>query len=148
MFLFCYNLAMEIYFSEAPKDVNEVKRYLAAEKLTIKDFAQLIKCTPQHLSGVLSGRIPFAESLRQKIGAEIIRRNRAKFSDIAKEDWLSDCYTLKIRFTSWEWHNITERMPSSTDLEEKIRDYVLFELLSDIGGVYIEKEKLPPRKQE
>lgn len=141
-----YNRDMESYFSESPKDPNEVKSYLAAEKLTIKEFAKMIKCTPQHLSGVLSGRLPFAESLREKIGAEISRRNSSKFSDIAKEDWLAGCYTLKVRFTSWEWHNITEHIPSTTNLEEKIRDYVLFELLSDIGGVLIEKEKLPPRR--
>lgn len=136
---------MAIYYP-VTIDAPAVKRFLAAEKMSIKDFAGIIKCTPQHLSGVLSGRLAFAESLKEKILAEIEKRNENKFSTISEKSWINDTYSVKVRFTSWEWHNITRNLPSDLDLEEKLRDFVLFELLPHYGDILIEKESLPPQE--
>ena len=136
----CYNPFMENW-----KTLDGIKHYLASEKLTIKEFAKIIRCTPQHLSGVLSGRIPYAESLQSKIAAEISRRNGGKSDNISHgAEWPKDIYTIKIRFTAYEWGHILAFIPADINIEEKIRDFVLYNLLPDKGRP--DKDVLPPQE--
>lgn len=112
----------------------QVRAFLAYEKMSIKDFAAVLKITPQYLGGVLNRRLPFSNNLKSKIEAEVNRRERVKFSNLAELG--TDCVTVRVRFTPYEWHTLRASLSSDFELEKEIRNFISNEagLCENIGS--------------
>lgn len=100
----------------------QVRDFLALEKMSIKDFAAVLKVTPQYLGGVLNGRLPFSDNLKSKIEAEINARQGERFSNLVELH--ADCVAVRVRFTTYEWHTIQAFLPADFDLEKAIRNFI------------------------
>lgn len=109
-----------------------MRAFLENERIKMKEFAKMLNCTPQHLSGVMSGRIPLSDAFLARMEAAINKYNDDKFKENVTSGALRGQFEYVqyvVRFTSWEWQQLISRLPKDFNLEGAIRDYVMNSLV-------------------
>lgn len=82
--------------------------WLKAVGLTIKDLAEEIHCTPQHLGAVLNGRARMTEKMEEKI-----RKGTAKLV-------CNSTFRITLNISGGRWLDIKDMMPENIDFNETI----------------------------
>lgn len=103
----------------------EIRAWMKQIGLPVRVLAAHLKCTPQHLGAVLSGRSRMTENMRERIEKKIVE--------------LCYDYPMTISFTikAGVWRVVREAIPFEVDIQETLQEFIRW-LAS-----YFHLEKLP-----
>lgn len=117
----------------------ELKNKVKQSRLTIKELANFLRCTPQHLGAVLNGRAVLTENM-QAVILNTLERFEKRGSSYHPSCWKDGGYiTFPVRFSALQWGHLLSVIPDDVDLEEVLRSYALTLKTSDF---FIESEKM------
>lgn len=111
----------------------ELKNKIKQSRITIKELAAFLRCTPQHLGAVLNGRAVLTENM-QAVILNTLERFEIRAPDYAPTNWKDGgIISFPVRFTSLQWGRLLAAIPDDVDLEEILRNYALSLKTSDFG---------------
>ena len=126
-----------VYFSCVTPQ--ELKNKVKQSRITIKELADFLRCTPQHLGAVLNGRAVLTENMEAVI-LNTLERFEKRGSSYSPSCWKDGGYiTFPVRFSALQWGHLLSVVPDDVDLEEVLRSYALTLKASDF---WIESEKM------
>lgn len=118
-----------VYFSCVTPQ--ELKNKIKQARLTIKELADFLRCTPQHLGAVLNGRAVLTENMEAVI-INTLERFETRGAAYRSTCWKDGGYiTFPVRFSALQWSQLLSVIPDDVDLEEVLRNYALTLKTSD-----------------
>lgn len=102
-------------------DIDEIENFRNSKGLTIAALAADLGVTPYYLGQVLKRKKQLTESLRARFIAMQAQQSPS-FRDVVP---------LVVRFTAEEWAAMQRQLPPGVDLEERLRSYMMGELIRE-----------------